>query len=66
MMTKIKCLNCGRTLLYQDVISGIVEVKCTRSNCGVINRIETKENKIEQTRGTDFNKNISHKNQSVL
>lgn len=36
MYEKVKCINCGKTLLFAEHIKG--EIKCPR--CGSINRVD--------------------------
>ena len=39
MLERLRCKKCGKTLLFHEVKEGVVEIKCWRQGCKVLNTL---------------------------
>lgn len=40
MLQRLRCNECGATILFHDIINGVVEVMCRHTKCKSITRIK--------------------------
>ena len=65
MLQRFRCKNCGATLMFCEVKSGIIEIMCRITRCKTVNVLKCEDNQCNHEVKI-FNKNIARQNQSVL
>lgn len=65
LIQPVRCVGCRSTLFFQGVMVGVIEIKCRKKHCQIINTVEFDQGRARVKR-KEGQEELAHKTYAVL